>query len=246
MRARVALAAARTSFCRFAPFMGMIRQVTIVASPGAVLAVHLPSFLGTDTMTRFFAGLTVCALAALLACNRGKGDAMNFRHNKDSKGTPVATFNDDSVTVEELKQRFSEMSPFLRARYQTVEQRKDYVDGLARFELLAAEAHRRGLQNDPEVVETAKKVMVQKLIQKEFDEKQGAVAEQEVKDYYESHKNDYVKPELVRISDIFFAAPKDDAALRKKQKGKADEVLTKAKAIAPTDTAAFATLVREN
>jgi len=190
--------------------------------------------------------LCVCSLLSLIGCKGQKGDSLNFRHNKDGKGTPVATFNDDSITVEELNQRFSEMSPFLRSRYATVEQRKDYVDGLARFELLAQEAHQRGLQNDPEVVETAKKVMVQKLIQKEFDEKQGAVAEQDVKDYYESHKNDYVKPELVRITDIFFAAPKEDAALRKKQKAKAEEVLTKAKAIAPTDTAAFATLVREN
>src|SRR5215472_8763033 len=167
--------------------------------------------------------LCVCSLLSLIGCKGQKGDSMNFRHNKDSKGTPVATFNDDSVTVEELKQRFSEMSPFLRARYQTVEQRKDYVDGLARFELLAAEAHRRGLQNDPEVVETAKKVMVQKLIQKEFDEKQASVPDNEIKDYYEAHKSDYVKPELIRLSEIFFAAPKEDAAARKKKKAQAEE-----------------------
>jgi len=190
--------------------------------------------------------LCVSLLTCVAGCKRDQGDTLNFRHNKDGKGTPVASFNGDSITVEELKQRFSEMSPFLRSRYATVEQRRDYVDGLARFELLAQEAHRRGLQNDPEVIETAKKVMVQKLIQKEFDEKQGPVPEQEVKDYYEAHKNDYVKPELVRITDIFFAAPKEDAAARKKKKAKAEEVLSKAKGINPADTTAFITLVREN
>ncbi len=190
--------------------------------------------------------LCVCLLTCFAGCKREQGDTLNFRHNKDGKGTPVASFSGDSITVEELKQRFSEMSPFLRSRYATVEQRKDYVDGLARFELLAQEAHRRGLQNDPEVIETAKKVMVQKLIQKEFDEKQGPIAEQEVKDYYEAHKNDYVKPELVRISDIFFAAPKEDAAARKKKKAKAEEVLSKAKKLNPADTTAFVTLIREN
>src|SRR5215472_6754030 len=173
--------------------------------------------------------LCVCSLLSLIGCKGQKGDSLNFRHNKDGKGTPVATFNDDSITVEELKQRFSEMSPFLRSRYATVEQRKDYVDGLARFELLAQEAHQRGLQNDPEVVETAKKVMVQKLIQKEFDEKQGSVPDNEIKDYYEAHKSDYVKPELIRLSEIFFAAPKEDAAARKKKKAQAEEVLAKAK-----------------
>src|SRR5215469_17938096 len=134
--------------------------------------------------------LCVCSLAQFVGCKRNQGDTLNFRHNKDGKGTPVASFNDDSITVEELKQRFSEMSPFLRSRYATIEQRKDYVDGLARFELLAQEAHRKGLQNDPEVIETAKKVMVQKLIQKEFDEKQGTVSDQEIKDYYEAHNTD--------------------------------------------------------
>src|SRR5262249_39649007 len=127
---------------------------------------------------KFNASLTalcVCSLTYLAGCKRDQGDTLNFKHNKDGKGTAVATFDGDSITVEELKQRFAEMSPFLRSRYATLEQRKDYVDGLARFELLAQEAHRRGLQNDPEVVETAKKVMVQKLIQKEFDEKQGPV-----------------------------------------------------------------------
>src|SRR5713101_1970552 len=189
--------------------------------------------------------LCVSLLTCVAGCKRDQGDTLNFRHNKDGKGTPVASFNGDSITVEELKQRFSEMSPFLRSRYATVEQRRDYVDGLARFELLAQEAHRRGLQNDPEVVETAKKVMVQKLIQKEFDEKPGAIPDEQIKEYYESHKADYVKPELLRIADILIVAPKENAAERKKKKAKAEEVLGKTKGLNPTDSPGFAALVRE-
>src|ERR1700687_3507193 len=191
--------------------------------------------------------LVALCVGALLcvSCQKDKSDTLNFHHNKDGKGTPVASFNGDSITVEEVKQRFMEMSPFLRSRYQTPEQKKDYVDGLARFELLAQEAHRRGLQNDPEVVETAKKVMVQKLIQKEFDEKPGAMPDEQIKEYYESHKTDYVKPELLRIADIFIAAPKENAAERKKKKAKVDEVAAKAKGINPTDSPGVAALVRE-
>src|SRR4051812_33366169 len=101
----------------------------------------------------------VLVLCAAFACsNEGKG-TVDFRHNKGG-GTPVATFGKDSITAEELKQRFMELSPIARTQYQTVERRKEYVEGLARFELLAQEALRRGLQQDPEVVETAKKVMV--------------------------------------------------------------------------------------
>lgn len=185
-------------------------------------------------------------LAALSACKRGSGgDTMNFRHNKDGKGTPVARFGNDAITAEELKQRFSEMSPFIRSRYQTVEQRKEYVDGLARFELLVAEAHKRNLQNEPEVVDAAKKMMVQKLIQKEFDEKKAPVPDADIADYYEKHKSDYIKPETTRLSEILLAAPKEDAAARTKKKALAEEVLAKAKSKAPTDSAGFISLVRE-
>jgi|GEM_PF-245544 len=191
--------------------------------------------------TRLYVLLTFI-LPALSACKRSN-DSMNFRHNKDGKGTPVATWTDDSVTVEELKQKFSEMSPFIRSRYATVEQRKEYVEGLTRFELLAAEAHKRGLQNEPEVVDAAKKMMVQKLIQKELDEKKPPVTDAEIAEYYEKHKSDYVKPETTRLSNIFFAA--SDPAAKSKKKALAEEVLGKAKGKAPTDSAGFIALVRE-
>ena len=118
-----------------------------------------------------FAPLVLCALAGLSSCNQGPGASIDFRHNRDGKGTPVASFGKDKITSEELQKRFAEMTPYVRARYQTLKDKQEYVDGLARFELLAAEAVRRGMANDPEVVETAKKVMVQKLLQKELEEK---------------------------------------------------------------------------
>jgi peptidyl-prolyl cis-trans isomerase C len=195
--------------------------------------------------TRIFANaLLVAALTLVVGCKRNTAENINFKHNKDGKGTPVATFGDDSITAEELKTKFAEMSPFIRARYQTVEQRKEYVDNVARVELLAAEARRRGLQNEPEVVDAAKKMMVQKLIQKEFDEKKSTVPDAEIAEYYEKHKGDYVKPETTRLSDIFIAAPKGDPQ-RAKKKQQAEEVLTKAKANKPTDAAAFIALVRQ-
>jgi parvulin-like peptidyl-prolyl isomerase len=69
--------------------------------------------------------------------------------------------------------------------------------------------------------------------------------DQQIQEYYEAHKTDYVKPELLRIADVFFAAPKANAAERKKKKAKAEEVAAKAKALNPTDSPGFAALVRE-
>src|SRR3954464_13477052 len=146
-----------------------------------------------------FLGLSLC----VIGCNNGSGAAPNYKHNREGTGTPVATWDSDSITQEELKERFLEMSPFARTRFQTVEAKKEFVDGLANFEVLAAEAQKRGLQNDPEVLETAKKVMVQKLLQKEFDEKAGKkIEDSEIGAFYESHKGDYVKPEMIRMTQL--------------------------------------------
>ena len=112
--------------------------------------------------TRLLASLLMLTVL-LAACSR-EGPYLDLRHNPTGKGTKVATFAGDSITAEELEQRFMEMSPQVRTRYQTLEQRKEYVEGLARFELLAAEAVRRGLHQDPDVLDAAKKVMVQKLL----------------------------------------------------------------------------------
>lgn len=41
---------------------------------------------------------------------------------------------------------------------------------MIRFELLAKEARARGLEKDPEVQDTLRKVMVQKLVRQAFDD----------------------------------------------------------------------------
>jgi peptidyl-prolyl cis-trans isomerase C len=152
-------------------------------------------------------------------------------------GTWVAKFGAQSITDAELAQRFSEMNPYARARFQTVEQRRDYVEGLVRFELLAQEAVRRNLHNDPEVVEAARRVMVQQLLKKELDEGTGGVTDAQVAAYYTAHTSDYVKPAMTRLSHIAF---------KKEDRAGAEEIFTQVKALAPLDAAAFGKLAREH
>lgn len=155
---------------------------------------------------------------------------------KQVPGKPVATFAGETITVEELNSRFADMNPVVRARYQTVDQRREYVEGLVRYELLAKEAAKRGLQNDPEVVDTFKKVLVQKLI-RTLEEEVPPASKEDVAAYYEKHKGDYVKPGMTRLSHIF---------LKKDDRAKAEALLQQATALNPLDYAAFATLAREN
>ncbi|HET7504729.1 MAG TPA: peptidyl-prolyl cis-trans isomerase [Kofleriaceae bacterium] len=117
---------------------------------------------------------------------------------------PLAKIDDVTITLGELQERINRQSPYIRARYTSLEQKKEFLDSLIRFEVLAKEAYRRGLDKDPEVVRTMKQVMIQKLMRDEFDAKITAdsVTDAEMKGYYDANLADYVKPEEVRVSAI--------------------------------------------
>jgi len=117
---------------------------------------------------------------------------------------PLAKIDDVTITLGELQERINRQSPYIRARYTSLEQKKEFLDSLIRFEVLAKEAYRRGLDKDPEVVRTMKQVMIQRLMRDELDTKITAetVRDAEMRAYYDGNLADYVKPEEVRISAI--------------------------------------------
>jgi peptidyl-prolyl cis-trans isomerase C len=123
-------------------------------------------------------------------------------------GTPVARGNGVVITTDEFKARLDEQSPFIRARYTTLERKKEFLDNLIRQEVLAAEAERQGLDKDPDVRNTLRKIMVQKLVQKRFQPDAGAadVPEADSQKYYEEHKAEYVRPRRVRVHAIVLNA----------------------------------------
>ena len=147
---------------------------------------------------------------------------------------PLAKIDDVTITLGEFQERINRQSPYIRARYTSLEQKKEFLDSLIRFEILAKEAYRRGLDKDPEVVRTMKQVMIQKLMRDEFDTKVTAdnVSDDEMKKYYDANVADYVKPEEVRASAIII-----------KNKAQADRVLLEAKGDAGKTNKGFRDLV---
>jgi peptidyl-prolyl cis-trans isomerase C len=118
--------------------------------------------------------------------------------------TPLAKVDDVVITVGELQERLNRQSPYIRARYTSLEQKKEFLDSLIRFEVLAKEAERRGFDKDPEVIRTMKQVMIQKLMKDEFEVRvtPDSINDTEINAYYESHLSEFVKPEEVRASAI--------------------------------------------
>ncbi|MCA1828908.1 MAG: peptidylprolyl isomerase [Myxococcales bacterium] len=140
---------------------------------------------------------TVLFALALAACNK-----------KEAKGPVVAKVGDEVITADDLKHRLDETSPFLRARYNTLDRKKEFLENLIRNELLAQEAQRQGYDKSPAVKEQMKRAMIQELIKHQLDEKlTGAdIAEADLKTFYDGHLDDFVKPERARVFHILLPA----------------------------------------
>src|SRR5687768_16416709 len=64
---------------------------------------------------------------------------------------PLAKIGERTITVGDIAQDLSDTGAFMRARYNSPERRREFVDQMIRFELLAQEAHRRHYDQLPEV-----------------------------------------------------------------------------------------------
>jgi len=165
-------------------------------------------------MTRFPAvllGALIAAAALGCGCGRSESEAAprpgapaGPPQTTAELSTPLARIDDVTITLGELQDRINRQSPYVRQRYTSLEQKKEFLDSLVRFEILAKEAARRGLDKDPEVVRTMKQVMIQKLMRQELDAKitPDSVPEADVRAYYDANQGEFAKPEEVRVSAI--------------------------------------------
>ncbi len=184
--------------------------------------------------------LSVCVLVSLAgACSRGGvGGA-----GRADAGPVVATVGEKAVTSHDFVTRLSEQPELVRARYSTLERKKEFLEGLIRQELLLQEARRRSLDQDPEVKAVIEKVIVQKLIQ--VHTAAATPAESDLRSYYDAHREEFVRPARVRASHYFVASPPSDpkhAAAR----GEVQKFCTRLKALSePALSLAFREEVRK-
>jgi peptidyl-prolyl cis-trans isomerase C len=183
--------------------------------------------------------LGVPALAAALGLPACKHAGKNGgSHETADPSQVVAKVDDTVITVADVQERINKQSPFVRARYTNAERKKEFVDGLVRFEVLAGEAARRGYDKDPDVQRVMKQQMISKLMQKDFESKLKVedVPDADVEKYYNEHPTEFHQKDEVRVSEILV-----------KDKAKADKVYAEAKAQVktsqPNDQQGFRNLV---
>ncbi len=190
-----------------------------------------------------------CALAAASGC-KAKEDKVEkpavrevkppdkkYGLTPEQSAQSLVKVGDETITLGEFAERLGGQSPYLRARYNSPERRREFLDNMVRFELLALEASKRGFDKTEDVARIRKQMMVQQMMQDLFD-KQGVklsdITDAEIKTYYDNNQTEFQKPAQVRASHIQF---KDKAA--------AEKVLKELKA-KPADMELFRKLAQQS
>jgi len=136
--------------------------------------------------------------------DQGEADGGGSGLSAEDARKVLAKVDGTTISLGEFADRINQQSPYLRARYNSPERRREFLDNLVRFELLAQEAERRGYGNDAEVQRTLKQVMIQRLMKQDFEDKVKveSISDEDMRKYYDEHREEYHKPEQVRASII--------------------------------------------
>ncbi len=153
--------------------------------------------------------LGALALGALAGCgdDAKKGSDLTLAAGdleETEKGQIVARIGDEAITVEEFESRLNQQSPFVRARYDSPQRKREFLDSLVRFELIAAEAERQGYGDDPDVKLAKKQAMVRAFTTGELRDlvSLSDITDADIEAYYTANEAEFVRPAQVRLSHM--------------------------------------------
>lgn len=177
---------------------------------------------------------STCALLSVLAiasCSKAADEdhaapssaSSEAPQSASDRRAPLAVVDGTTITVGDFQEQVNKQSPYLRPRYESLDKRKEFLTTMIRFELLAKEAKKRGYDSDPTVIRAMKQVMIQKLIEEEFEAKLSpdSIPEADLRAYFDAHKDDYNRPEEIRASAIVLTSAADAERVGKEAKGEA-------------------------
>src|SRR5262245_14274694 len=139
------------------------RKAMTVPPPGLVTLLPRASRVMSGPMTRpphrapslllATAAVAAAALVGAASCKPKphKTGGTGSTQQTGEQAAVVARVDDRPITAGDVQDRINKQTPFARARYGTLEKKKEILDGIIRIEVMAAEAERRGYDKDPDV-----------------------------------------------------------------------------------------------
>ena len=139
--------------------------------------------------------LLFVALFFIASCSKGGG----------MQGSYVVKIDGSTLTKEDVQAEMNSLPEMAKQFFQGPEGTARFVDELVKKEMLYLEAKKRGLDKGKEFerkVEEFKKItLINELLQKEI-EATSQVSEKDAEDYYNGHKDDFMAPNQIKLSQI--------------------------------------------
>ena len=157
-------------------------------------------------------GIGVVALLVIMGwmLMGGKKDAT--QQVGQMNGEVVARIDGEMITVKDVEKELSALPAFAKEFFKSQEGITKLIDELVKKDLLYVEAKRMGIDKEepfrskPEG-ESKKNALITRLLEVRNTTTQ--VTDKEVEDYYNSHKDEFVLPEAVRVSQIVIRTEDD-------------------------------------
>ncbi len=190
--------------------------------------------------------LGLILLLLLAGCSRDKDQKVTPSESGDQAETirALAVVGNRSLNADEVK-------AYVKSRSDSgtsVLSLDRALEELTVSELLYQEAIRRKIDLQPEVRQILRQLYGQRLLTEQVNipAQTRMISEEELKAYYEEHRELYVRPERIRLADIFIAFPVgSDEKIMNDLKKKAEDILVKVQ-LAGNERFSFSKLVRDN
>jgi peptidyl-prolyl cis-trans isomerase C len=172
----------------------------------------------------------------------------------DDSKRPVAVINGETITVQKLDRMYANLNTQMRTNYDANGGKGAFLENYIRKRLLLQEAFKTGFDRKPEVAAAADSARESALFDRYVRDvvAAGIVTDKDVRDYYDTHPDDFATPEKVHVRHIVIAVT--NAVPSPKTDGQALEEISKiaaeiraadvASAIAKPDAATLANLRR--
>ncbi len=127
-------------------------------------------------------------------------------------GEYVAKIDGDIITAADVKKEMAGLPDMAKNFFQGPEGTSKFVDELVKRELLYLEAKKKGMDKNEEFqrkIEDFKKItLINQLLEKEI-EAWSKVSDDDAKKYYDTHKDEFIVPNQIRVSQILVKTEED-------------------------------------
>ncbi len=117
----------------------------------------------------------------------------------------AAVVHGEPITVMELEAAIEALPLVYKGRYSTPQGKKEYLEKMIRDRIVEQTARDLGFLDDPEIVakvnDAKMRILNEHFFLTQVREKV-QVNDEEIEEYYQAHRQDYIKPEEIRVRHI--------------------------------------------